>query len=208
MRPKGGAIHLCGWSFWWAGSAKAAARAVLFLSLSLAIAAAAIPLASQLWSVAWPVLSIAIDAGHGGIDPGAIGPQGLKEKMVTLDVARRVQSLLRAAGEQAFLTPRMMPDWTPLKLGTFGRACDWPMTARSISWSAFTATVSVHPRPKVRAHTTSLARRMVNDWPNVSKTICARCGLWSKGANAGKPPHHSREQDDSCDRGIGLHQQS
>ena len=89
---------------WWAGAAKAAARAVLFLSLSLAIAAAAIPLASQLWSVAWPVLSIAIDAGHGGIDPGAIGPQGLKEKMVTLDVARRVQSLLRAAGEQAFLT--------------------------------------------------------------------------------------------------------
>jgi N-acetylmuramoyl-L-alanine amidase len=89
---------------WWAGTAKATVRAALYVSVSLAIAVAAVPLAPHLWSVAWPVLSVAIDAGHGGIDPGAVGPQGLKEKVVTLDVARRVQALLRAAGEQAFLT--------------------------------------------------------------------------------------------------------
>ncbi|MCP1064651.1 N-acetylmuramoyl-L-alanine amidase AmiB [Serratia symbiotica] len=37
---------------------------------------------------------VAIDAGHGGQDPGAISPNGLKEKNVTIAVARRLQALL------------------------------------------------------------------------------------------------------------------
>lgn len=37
---------------------------------------------------------VAIDAGHGGQDPGAIAPNGLKEKNVTIAVARRLQALL------------------------------------------------------------------------------------------------------------------
>lgn len=37
---------------------------------------------------------VAIDAGHGGQDPGAIGPNGLKEKNVTIAIARRLQALL------------------------------------------------------------------------------------------------------------------
>ncbi|MBD2811333.1 N-acetylmuramoyl-L-alanine amidase AmiB [Xenorhabdus sp. Vera] len=38
---------------------------------------------------------IAIDAGHGGQDPGAIGQKGLKEKNVTISVARKLETLLR-----------------------------------------------------------------------------------------------------------------
>ncbi|MFD0708610.1 N-acetylmuramoyl-L-alanine amidase AmiB [Photorhabdus akhurstii] len=38
---------------------------------------------------------IAIDAGHGGQDPGAIGQRGLKEKNVTISVARKLEALLR-----------------------------------------------------------------------------------------------------------------
>lgn len=34
---------------------------------------------------------IAIDAGHGGEDPGAIGPSGTREKDVVLEIARRLQ---------------------------------------------------------------------------------------------------------------------
>jgi len=34
---------------------------------------------------------IAIDAGHGGEDPGAIGPRGQREKQVTLAIARELQ---------------------------------------------------------------------------------------------------------------------
>lgn len=39
---------------------------------------------------------VAIDAGHGGQDPGAIGPSGLKEKNVTIAIARRLQAMLDA----------------------------------------------------------------------------------------------------------------
>jgi N-acetylmuramoyl-L-alanine amidase len=39
---------------------------------------------------------IVLDAGHGGQDPGAIGPTGLMEKDVVLDIARRVARLLRS----------------------------------------------------------------------------------------------------------------
>lgn len=39
---------------------------------------------------------IAIDAGHGGQDPGAIGPNGTKEKNVTIAIARKLRTLLNA----------------------------------------------------------------------------------------------------------------
>ncbi|RLM28239.1 N-acetylmuramoyl-L-alanine amidase [Brenneria alni] len=37
---------------------------------------------------------VAIDAGHGGQDPGAIGLNGLREKNVTIAIARKLQTLL------------------------------------------------------------------------------------------------------------------
>ncbi|MCL4110187.1 UNVERIFIED_CONTAM: hypothetical protein GTU68_026707 [Idotea baltica] len=39
---------------------------------------------------------IAIDAGHGGEDPGATGPGGLREKHVVLSIAKEVQALFDA----------------------------------------------------------------------------------------------------------------
>lgn len=38
---------------------------------------------------------VVVDAGHGGVDPGAHGPAGTREKDVTLRVARMVAELLR-----------------------------------------------------------------------------------------------------------------
>ncbi len=40
-------------------------------------------------------LVIAIDAGHGGEDPGAIGRHGTREKTVVLDIARQLAELVR-----------------------------------------------------------------------------------------------------------------
>ncbi|ALB69284.1 N-acetylmuramoyl-L-alanine amidase AmiB [Cronobacter muytjensii] len=37
---------------------------------------------------------VAIDAGHGGQDPGAIGPGGVREKNVTIAIARKLRTLL------------------------------------------------------------------------------------------------------------------
>lgn len=42
--------------------------------------------------------TIVLDPGHGGRDPGAIGPGGLQEKAVTLAVAQRVADLLAQQG--------------------------------------------------------------------------------------------------------------
>jgi N-acetylmuramoyl-L-alanine amidase len=42
---------------------------------------------------------VMIDPGHGGKDPGAIGPTGLKEKDVVLAIARRVREKLSRTGE-------------------------------------------------------------------------------------------------------------
>jgi N-acetylmuramoyl-L-alanine amidase len=58
---------------------------------------------------------IAIDAGHGGEDPGAIGPHGLKEKTVTLAVAKAMAKDIDAhPGMRAFLT-RTGDYYVPLK---------------------------------------------------------------------------------------------
>lgn len=51
-----------------------------------------------------PIKRIVIDAGHGGTDPGAIGNTGLKEKIITLDIAKRLDSLLKAAGFGVVMT--------------------------------------------------------------------------------------------------------
>lgn len=48
--------------------------------------------------------TIVIDPGHGGRDPGAVGHQGLTEKDVTLDIARRLRAKLLAAGYRVVLT--------------------------------------------------------------------------------------------------------
>lgn len=42
------------------------------------------------------LIIIAIDAGHGGEDPGAIGPAGLQEKHVTLTLARKLKARIDA----------------------------------------------------------------------------------------------------------------
>jgi N-acetylmuramoyl-L-alanine amidase len=48
---------------------------------------------------------VAVDAGHGGEDPGASGKGGTQEKVVTLAIARRlVERLGREAGVRAVLT--------------------------------------------------------------------------------------------------------
>jgi len=51
------------------------------------------------------VRRVVIDPGHGGHDPGATGPAGLREKDVTLDIAHRAAPLLaRELGVSTLLT--------------------------------------------------------------------------------------------------------
>jgi N-acetylmuramoyl-L-alanine amidase len=51
------------------------------------------------------LIVVAIDPGHGGEDPGAIGPTGLKEKDVVLSIGRQLRDRINAtAGMRAFMT--------------------------------------------------------------------------------------------------------
>lgn len=48
--------------------------------------------------------TVVLDPGHGGSELGAVGPGGLAEKGINLDVARRTSERLRAQGIDAVLT--------------------------------------------------------------------------------------------------------
>lgn len=61
----------------------------------------------EVW--AWPkparrVSRILLDPGHGGHDPGAVGRMGTQEKVIALDIAKRVKRRLEAQGLQLSLT--------------------------------------------------------------------------------------------------------
>jgi N-acetylmuramoyl-L-alanine amidase len=66
---------------------------------------------------------VVIDPGHGGRDPGRIGPGGIREKDVTLSISKRLATLLAERGYEVHLTrttdayvslserPRLANDW-------------------------------------------------------------------------------------------------
>jgi len=47
---------------------------------------------------------IAIDAGHGGVDPGAVGYSGTMEKDINLQLAKKLKTLLEEAGATVIMT--------------------------------------------------------------------------------------------------------
>ena len=50
------------------------------------------------------IKKVVIDSGHGGKDPGAIGRTGVKEKSITLDIAKRLKRVLESKGIKVTLT--------------------------------------------------------------------------------------------------------
>ena len=85
-------------------------RARLLYVLASAPVAVALTVAPALSSAAVraasvpPPYVVAIDPGHGGTDPGALGLDGLVEKGLTLDVSNRLAALLRADGVTVVMT--------------------------------------------------------------------------------------------------------
>jgi N-acetylmuramoyl-L-alanine amidase len=60
------------------------------------------------------LVTIAIDAGHGGEDPGATGRRGTHEKVVTLAIARRLASLVGSDSSMRVLLTRDGDYFVPL----------------------------------------------------------------------------------------------
>jgi N-acetylmuramoyl-L-alanine amidase len=61
------------------------------------------------------VKTIVIDPGHGGKDPGAIGPKGTLEKNLTLDVAKRLRKLLKEKLKLEVVLTREKDRFVPLE---------------------------------------------------------------------------------------------
>ncbi|MCU0764842.1 MAG: N-acetylmuramoyl-L-alanine amidase [Burkholderiaceae bacterium] len=61
------------------------------------------------------LLTIAVDPGHGGEDPGAIGARGTQEKEVTLSIAQHLQRLIEAERGMRVLLTRDGDFFVPLR---------------------------------------------------------------------------------------------
>lgn len=75
-------------------------------------------------ALSWAVANrlIVIDPGHGGIDPGAVGPSGVQEKDVVLTVSKKLAAFLAQAGAVVLLTRENDRDLTGLNEGSL---LDW-----------------------------------------------------------------------------------
>lgn len=57
---------------------------------------------------------VMIDPGHGGEDPGAIGPHGIKEKNIVLDIGKRLRELIAASDNMQCQMTRNQDIFIPL----------------------------------------------------------------------------------------------
>lgn len=90
---------------------QAAAETIDPAAYAAPLAAAQVPL-KKLFGLS--VKTIVIDAGHGGIDPGAIGKRGTLEKDITLDIAQRLKIKLEQSSGFRILLVRDSDTTIPL----------------------------------------------------------------------------------------------
>jgi len=60
--------------------------------------------APKAYALSSKLRKVVIDAGHGGVDPGAIGRSGLREKDVNLDIAKRLSLIFAHEGVEVVMT--------------------------------------------------------------------------------------------------------
>ncbi len=81
----------------------------------------------------WVIDTVVIDPGHGGKDPGAVGPKGTKEKDIVLDIGREIKKIADSRGEIKVVMTREKDEFISL----WGRA----KTARDAHGKVF---ISIH----------------------------------------------------------------
>jgi len=100
-----------------------AAGAVTGASAAASTQPADMTYAMAIWPPSVPILRpdsqalplVYIDPGHGGADPGTIGPDGVYEKTITLAVAQELQRQLIASGRYRAKLTRYGDQYVPLR---------------------------------------------------------------------------------------------
>jgi N-acetylmuramoyl-L-alanine amidase len=97
------------------------ARRALLALVAAAWVGPPCPIHAQAWAKTRPHQSrvrpriVALDPGHGGVDPGAISPHGLYEKNLTLPTARELARQLEATGRYRVVLTRRGDGFVPLR---------------------------------------------------------------------------------------------
>lgn len=91
-----------------------------------------------------PVVTVAIDAGHGGRDPGAIGVAGTIEKDVTLAIALKLEQTLKQAGMLTVMTRTTDDDLIGDRHVPHRQRADLIARAELVNSSAADVFVSLH----------------------------------------------------------------
>lgn len=102
---------------------------------------------------------VVIDPGHGGDDPGAIGPRGLREKDVTLDMAKRLKKILEETYNLEVYLTRDSDRFISLK--------DRTLFANRKKADLF---VSIHANASPRKNTRGTETYLLN-WTNNSEAL-------------------------------------
>lgn len=93
----------------------------------------------------WVIDTVVIDPGHGGKDPGAIGPKGTKEKDIVLDIGREIKKIADSRGEIKVVMTREKDEFISL----WGRA----KTARDAHGKVF---ISIHANSNMNRNVSGL----------------------------------------------------
>lgn len=127
---------------------------VLLLALTYAFAAGYSQPVGSLLRDEEPYATVAIDAGHGGPDPGAVGAEGTLEKHITLAIALQLDGILRGAGLTTVLTRTADQDLVGDEEVPHRQRADLIARAEVVNASKADAFVSLHansfPNPALR----------------------------------------------------------
>lgn len=122
---------------------------VFFIVIVLSISFLFYPWIAPSWQVFNLPLSgkiVVIDAGHGGIDGGAVGKKGTKEKDITLKIADELRDYLQGAGAYVIMTREGDYDLAPtnMKRVRDRKVYDLKKRAKIINESGADFFISIH----------------------------------------------------------------
>ncbi|MFW5490491.1 MAG: N-acetylmuramoyl-L-alanine amidase [Desulfovibrio sp.] len=95
-------------------------------------------------ALGYQVRRVVLDAGHGGFDPGAVGPNKIEEKNITLDLAQRTARILeQMAPDAKYFLSRTADYYMPLSART-----TFANQFRADLFVSFHINANANPKPK------------------------------------------------------------